>query len=165
MFGSALTEHSSSSLKAGLKIGQVALAAGLPVRTVRYYESIGLLSPTVERAESSYRLFDPAVLGRLAFIRRCQSLGLSLEEIREILQVHDQGQLPCQDIRERLQEKLQEIEQRIADLQILKGQIQSLLSDWHIPEGSLAESAVKSTVICPILQNPDADLSASKSSI
>jgi MerR family copper efflux transcriptional regulator len=147
MFGSALTEHPSS----GLKIGQVALAAGLPVRTVRYYESIGLLSPTVERAQSSYRLFDPAVLGRLAFIRRCQSLGLSLEEIGQILQIHDQGELPCQDIRDHLQDKLQEIEQRIADLQTLKGQIQSLLSDWRIPEGSLAENAV----ICPILQSAE----------
>ncbi|MCF2972491.1 heavy metal-responsive transcriptional regulator [Synechococcus sp. Nb3U1] len=144
MVNSVLADNSPSSLK----IGQVALSAGLPVRTVRYYESIGLLAPTVERAESSYRLFDPAVLGRLAFIRRCQSLGLSLEEIREILQVHDQGALPCQEIRDHLQKKLQEIEQRIADLQTLKGQIQSLLSAWHIPEQSLAES----TVICPILK-------------
>lgn len=148
-------------LSSSLKIGQVALAAGLPVGTIRYYESIGLLSPTVERAESSYRLFDPAVLGRLAFIRRCQGLGLSLGEIREILQVHDQGQFPCQEIRERLQNKLQEIEQRIAELQILKDQIQSLLSNWRIPEGSLAASQV----ICPILQNSDADLSTSKPSI
>ncbi|MGQ9837468.1 MAG: heavy metal-responsive transcriptional regulator [Cyanobacteriota bacterium] len=139
----------------------MALAAGLPVRTVRYYESIGLLGPTVERAESSYRLFDPAVVERLAFIRRCQSLGLSLGEIREILQVHDQGQFPCQEIREHLQDKLQELEQRIADLQILKAQIQNLLCNWHIPEGSIAESQV----ICPILQNPNVDLSAPQSSI
>ncbi len=147
MFNPAVTHYSPTSLK----IGQVALAAGLPVRTVRYYESIGLLSPTVERAESSYRLFAPAVLGRLAFIRRCQSLGLSLEEIGHILQIHDQGELPCQEIRDHLQDKLQEIEQRIADLQTLKGQIQSLLSDWRIPEGSLAENAV----ICPILQSAE----------
>ncbi len=152
MFNPAVTHYSSASLK----IGQVALAAGLPVRTVRYYESIGLLSPTVERAESSYRLFDPSVLGRLAFIRRCQSLGLSLEEIGQILQIHDQGELPCQEIRDHLPDKLQEIEQRIADLQTLKSQIQSLLSDWQIPQGSLAENAV----ICPILQNPNADRDA-----
>ncbi len=90
-------------LSASLKIGQVALAAGLSVRTVRYYESIGLLKPTVERAESSYRLFDPSVLVRLAFIRRCQSLGLSLEEIRQILDVHDRGEQPCPEIRQHLQ--------------------------------------------------------------
>ncbi|MEN9224752.1 MAG: heavy metal-responsive transcriptional regulator [Thermostichus sp. HHBFW_bins_43] len=146
MLSPAFADDFSSSLK----IGQVALAAGLPVRTVRYYESIGLLDPTVERAESNYRLFAPAVLGRLAFIRRCQSLGLSLEEIRDILRIHDQGELPCQDLRDHLQDKLQEIEQRIADLQTLKGQIQSLLSDWRIPQGSPAEN----TVICPILQSP-----------
>lgn len=153
MVASRPREHSSS----GLKIGQVALAAGLPIRTVRYYESIGLLGPTVERAVSSYRLFDAAVLARLAFIRRCQRLGLSLKEIRAILQVHDQGQLPCQEIRDHLQDKLQEIEQQIADLQVLKDQIQSLLSDWRIPAGS----STASEVICPILQNPGADESVS----
>ena len=139
-------------LSASLKIGQVALAAGLSVRTVRYYESIGLLKPTVERAESSYRLFDPSVLVRLAFIRRCQSLGLSLEEIRQILDVHDRGEQPCPEIRQHLQGKLQEIEQRIADLQALKSQIQGLLSDWQIPPAAADEKEV----ICPILQKPGA---------
>ncbi|MFS8878619.1 heavy metal-responsive transcriptional regulator [Synechococcus sp. H55.8] len=142
----------SFSASASLKIGQVAAAAGLPVRTVRYYESLGLLRPTVQRSESSYRLFHPAVLGRLAFIRRCQSLGLSLEEIGQILQLHDQGEQPCPEIRQHLQEKLRQIEERIAELQTLKGQIESLLSDWRIPAGSPAED----DVICPILQKPEA---------
>ncbi len=153
MLNSLPKKHLTSGLKTGLKIGQVALATGLPVRTVRYYESLGLLDPTVRRSAAGYRLFDAAVVGRLSFIRRCQQLGLSLEEIRELLQVHDQGQLPCQEIQLRLQEKVKQIEQRIADLLLLKEQIQRLLSHWHIPEGSLAERASTAAVICPILQD------------
>ncbi len=150
----------SFSALASLKIGQVAAAAGLPVRTVRYYESLGLLKPTVQRSESSYRLFHPAVLGRLAFIRRCQSLGLSLEEIRQILQLYDRGEQPCPEIRQHLQEKLWQIEERMAELQTLKGQIESLLSNWRIPPGSAAAD----DVICPILQKPEAGRGKSRHS-
>ncbi len=148
MVSSAVADGASASLR----IGQVAAAAGLPVRTVRYYELLGLLKPTVQRSASSYRLFHPAVLGRLAFIRRCQSLGLSLEEIGQILQVYDRGEQPCPEIRQHLQEKLRQIEGRIAELQTLKSQVESLLSNWQIPAGSPAQD----DVICPILQRPEA---------
>ncbi|PIK87313.1 transcriptional regulator [Synechococcus sp. 63AY4M2] len=148
MFSPAVADGALGSLR----ISQVAAVAGLPVRTVRYYESLGLLKPTVQRSESSYRLFHPAVLGRLAFIRRCQSLGLSLEEIRQILQLYDRGEQPCPEIRQHLQEKLWQIEERMAELQTLKGQIESLLSDWRIP----AEPTAQEDVICPILQKPEA---------
>ena len=59
--------------KVRLKIGQVSTKSGLPVKTIRYYEEIDLLSPNVERSEAGYRLFDPNVLNRLAFIKRAQS--------------------------------------------------------------------------------------------
>ncbi|WP_254721727.1 MerR family transcriptional regulator [Kovacikia minuta] len=80
-----------SSPKQLLKIGEVANITGLPVKTIRYYEEIGLLVPVVERSETGYRLFHDQILNRLAFIKRAQSLGLSLNEIKAILQVHDQG--------------------------------------------------------------------------
>jgi DNA-binding transcriptional MerR regulator len=131
-----------------LKIGQVAIASGLPVRTIRYYETIGLLTPTVQRTDASYRVFDIAVLSRLAFIRRCQTLGLSLEEIAQILQVYDQGERPCHDIKEHLLQKVSDIEQKIQDLQTLRSQILQSLTAWESKDPLNSDP----TVICPILQ-------------
>ena len=78
-----------------LQIGEVSTRSGLPVKTIRYYTDVGLLTPLVRRSQSGYRLYATDILNRLAFIRRTQALGLSLTEIRDILDIHDQGALPC----------------------------------------------------------------------
>lgn len=132
-----------------LRIGEVAGKCQLPIKTVRYYDEFGLLTPTVQRSESGYRLFDDRVLSRLAFIKRAQSLGLSLGEIRDILQVHDRGELPCGEVKHYLQDKVQTITQQIAALELLRTELQSLLADWE--EHPSAERAEKT--ICPNLQS------------
>ncbi|XHX77166.1 MAG: heavy metal-responsive transcriptional regulator [Stenomitos frigidus ULC029] len=114
-----------------LKIGEVATSSDLPIKTVRYYEEIGLLTPTVSRSEANYRLFEPTVLGRLAFIKRSQSLGLSLREIQDILAVHDQGQLPCETVKQNLQKKVHQITEQIEALRLLRSELQGLLSGWQ----------------------------------
>ncbi len=98
-----------------LLIGQVTDLSGVPIRTIRYYESLGLIQPSA-RTEGGFRQFSPDVLARLAFIKRAQNLGLSLEEIGEILNVYDQGQPPCGEIQEKLEEKLVQIDRQIAQL-------------------------------------------------
>ncbi|HEY9699914.1 MAG TPA: heavy metal-responsive transcriptional regulator [Trichocoleus sp.] len=131
-----------------LKIGEVALSSGLPVKTIRYYEEIGLLVPTVERSDSGYRLFSPGVLDRLAFIKRAQSLGLHLNEIQQILSVHDGGQLPCAQVRQYLEVKVAEVSRQIESLQTLQFELQGILSGWQMePE------AVQNDTICPNLQS------------
>ncbi|MDX2098819.1 MAG: heavy metal-responsive transcriptional regulator [Leptolyngbyaceae cyanobacterium bins.59] len=134
--------------KTFLKIGEVAARSGLSVKTIRYYEEIGLLAPTVERSQAGYRLFQEKVLGRLAFIKRSQSLGLSLNDIQGILQVHDQGQLPCGEVKQSLQAKLTIISDQIAALEILKAELQGILSGWD-EQPLLPQSA---QTICPNLQ-------------
>lgn len=131
-----------------LKIGDVAALSGLPIKTIRYYEEIGLLVPVVQRAESGYRLFSSEVLNRLAFIKRSQSLGLSLGEIQEILQVHDGGELPCGEVKHLLGAKVEAIAQQIEALSTLKAELQGILSGWqeHPPKD------VISRTICPNLQ-------------
>lgn len=131
-----------------LKIGQVAAQSGLPVKTIRYYEEIDLLSPNVERSEAGYRLFDPNVLNRLAFIKRAQALGLSLNEISSILAVHDDGELPCGTVRKRLEAKLEDIEAQIEALETLKVELQGVLSAWQ--EKPPADRIEKT--ICPNIQ-------------
>lgn len=114
-----------------LKIGQVATESKLPVKTIRYYEDLGLLTSVVKRAESGYRLFHPSVFNRLAFIKRAQSLGLSLQEIQEILLIHDQGNLPCGVVKNRLLSKLAQINHQIEALELLKSELQGILSGWQ----------------------------------
>lgn len=131
-----------------LKIGQVATESGLPVKTIRYYEDIGLLSPIVERTRSGYRLFHPTIFNRLAFIKRAQSLGLSLQEIHEILVVHDTGELPCGVAKETLEAKLTAITEQIQALELLKSELQGILSGW---EEQPPPEQVNHT-ICPNIQ-------------
>lgn len=126
-------------------IGAIAKASGVPIKTIRYYDELGLLK-TSGRTEGGYRLFNSDVFARLNFIKRAQSLGLSLLEIKEFLEVHDRGNLPCDLIKEKLEKKLEAIEQQIQQLQILKQELKGLLSGWKtIPEHP-------EETICPILE-------------
>lgn len=131
-----------------LKIGQVALHSGLPVKTIRYYEEIGLLSPSVGRSQSGYRLFAESVFNRLAFIKRAQSLGLSLSEIRDILLIRDRGELPCSEVKQHLEAKLEKISEQIQALEILKAELNEILAGWqdHPPQNRIART------ICPNIQ-------------
>ena len=131
-----------------LQIGEVAAISELPIKTVRYYDEQGLLTPTVSRSKSNYRLFESSVLQRLAFIKRSQSLGLSLREIGDILTVHDQGQLPCEDVKQNLQKKVQQVTEQIEALQLLRSELQGLLSGWQ--DHPSAEIAART--ICPNLE-------------
>lgn len=70
-----------------LQIGSVADRSNVPIKTIRYYEEIGLLKSS-GRTGGKFRLFDPEVVQRIGLIKRLQKLGLSLQEIAEILQVY-----------------------------------------------------------------------------
>jgi len=93
-------------------------------------------------------LFEHQVLNRLAFIKRAQSLGLSLSEIKEILSLHDRGQLPCGEVKQILNEKLTAIAEQIEALEILRSELQGLLSGW---QDRPATDRIART-ICPNIQ-------------
>ena len=114
-----------------LKIGELAHLSGLSVKTIRYYEDIGLLAPTVERSSSGYRLFQSQVLNRLAFIKRAQSLGLSLQEIKPLLALHDRGELPCPEVKQQLQKKISAIAAEMEALKTQQAELQSILKVWQ----------------------------------
>lgn len=126
-------------------IGLVAKESGVPIKTIRYYEELGLIKAS-GRTEGKYRLFNPDVLTRLSFIKRAQSLGLSLAEIQELLTVHDRGELPCEHIKAKFQDKLIAIDEQIQQLLILKLQLEGLLSGAP----SLIEKV--DSIICPLIQ-------------
>ena len=106
-------------------IGQLAAAAGLTPRTLRYYERVGLLTPA-RRPVSGYRLYTAQDAQRLWFIRRAQGLGLSLREIAAILAVRDAGVAPCRHVRVLAETKVAELDQRIAELHHLRAELNQL---------------------------------------
>ena len=128
-----------------LLIGQVTALSGIPIRTIRYYEGLGLLKSS-GRTEGGFRQFSSEVLSRLAFIKRAQNLGLSLEEIGEILKVYDEGKPPCGEIKEKLEDKLLEIDRQIEQLLTLQTELKGLLSGWK------SFPAQQPGIICPIIQ-------------
>ena len=128
-----------------LLIGQVTEKSGVPIRTIRYYESLGLIQASA-RTEGGYRQFSSDVLTRLSFIKRAQHLGLSLEEIKDILEVYDHGKPPCCEIQEKLQAKLSQIDHQIEQLLTLRSEINQLLSGWQNTEIKPEDT------ICPIIQ-------------
>lgn len=128
-----------------LLIGQVTQLSGIPIRTIRYYESLDLIKSS-GRTEGGFRQFSSDVLARLSFIKRAQSLGLSLQEIGDILKVYDQGNLPCDELQEMLQAKVVEIDRQIEQLLTLKTELKGLLSGWN------SVSSWQENTICPIIQ-------------
>src|SRR5947209_8454967 len=122
--------------KQNLKIGDLAKATGTKVVTVRYYEQAGLL-PAPMRTAGNYRAYGVDHLHRLRFIRRCRDLGFSVEQVRELLALTEQGERDCCAVDQIAREHLTAVEQKIADLQRLAGELRRISSQCQ--GGSVAE--------------------------
>ncbi|WP_370895050.1 heavy metal-responsive transcriptional regulator [Janibacter sp. GXQ6167] len=116
-----------------MRIGELAEAAGTTTKTLRFYEERGLLPPA-ERTPAGYRDYAPDAIARIDFIHRGQSAGLTLAQIRPILDIRDQGQAPCGHVRELLDARLADIDQQLAQLAALRGTIAELRDDAAQPE-------------------------------
>ncbi len=110
-----------------LTIGEVAARAGMTPDALRYYDRLGLLPPA-SRTAAGYRLYDRTALDRLTFIRKARALGLSLDEVQEILRVADRGTPPCEHVRETLAARLAEVEARIVELESLRATLRRALA-------------------------------------
>jgi DNA-binding transcriptional MerR regulator len=107
-------------------IGELAQRSGVPAKTLRYYEDIGLLAPP-RRTESGYRDYDPDVGERLTFITSSSALGLTLGEIRSIIALRDDGHVPCSHVLALLEQHSRDIERRIRDLRSLKVELAAIV--------------------------------------
>ena len=108
-----------------MRIGELAEASGTTTKTLRFYEEVGLL-PAPPRTASGYRDYTPNMLSRLDFIRRSRTAGLTLAQIREILDIRDAGVAPCQHVQDLLQGRLEELERQITDVQALRHTVSQL---------------------------------------
>lgn len=108
-----------------MRIGELAAATGTTTKTLRYYESRGLLPPPT-RSSNGYRNYPQDMISRLDFIRRAQRAGLSLARIGEILTLRDTGQAPCAHVNDLLASRLEELNAQIADLVQLRQTVTAL---------------------------------------
>lgn len=113
----------------GLRVAELAARAGVAASTVRFYERAGLLSPA-RRAKNGYRVFDESALGELAFIQRAKGIGMSLEDIAELVAVWPSGR--CQSLQARMRVHLagqiSAIREQRAELDTFERQLQTVLS-------------------------------------
>lgn len=111
---------------ATMKIGQVAKVAGVATATIRFYEQRGLI-PDPSRSESGYRYYGAGTVERLKFILRAKSLGFTLTEIREILELRTAPARDCSAVLAKAEDKLADVEAKIAHLEDMRMALQSLV--------------------------------------
>lgn len=110
-------------------IGELARRAGVKPQTVRYYESLGVLS-RAERTASGYRRYGSRAVEELGFIHKAQSLGFSLDEIRQILDLGRSGRAPCASVLAIAEAHLATLEQRMSQLAQLREQLSEAIRGW-----------------------------------
>jgi Zn(II)-responsive transcriptional regulator len=108
-----------------MRIGELARRAGVNIQTVRYYERRGLL-PAARRRPSGYREYTDAGLDRLRFIRRAQELGFTLAEIDELLSLRLARATTASDVKARAEAKIAAIDERLRDLERIRGALAHL---------------------------------------
>ncbi|HTY02867.1 MAG TPA: Cd(II)/Pb(II)-responsive transcriptional regulator [Rhodocyclaceae bacterium] len=117
-------------MSSSLRIGELAERAGCLVETIRYYERLGLM-PAPGRSLGNYRLYGDTHVDRLLFIRRCRSLGMSLAETKQLLDLHDAPDRICRDIDRLIDDHIVRVNDRLAELQALQLQLKRLRSQCH----------------------------------
>lgn len=131
----------------GMTVGAAAAAAGVSAKAVRLWESKGLL-PAAERTEAGYRMFTDDDLDVLRFIRQAKTLGLTLPEIKDILDLQRDGATPCGRVTELLDTHIAEIDRTLADLRALRRSLATARRSAR--EGQRRD---QDAVVCRIVEN------------
>ena len=105
-----------------LTIGRLAKATGVNIQTIRYFEQVGLL-PAAPRTRGNQRTYDERAMKRLAFIRHARQLGFPQSAVRELLDLADHPERPCQHVDQIARRQTMEIEARIAYLSALRDEL------------------------------------------
>lgn len=131
-----------------IKIGKVASSVGLTPQAIRFYERLGLIEKT-QRASSGYRVYSPKTFERVQFIKQAQTLGLSLQEIRELLRLKYSGQSPCNCVRGILKKRLAQLKEQMAEMEKMRREIERCLS----ASVTLSRLPHEASSICPLIES------------
>ena len=124
-----------------MNIGDVASLSGLPTKTIRYYEDIGLVCPT--RNANGYRAFAESDLHKLTFLSRARALGFTIEDCRMLLALDEDHSRESAEVKRLASEHLAQINEKIADLSAMRDTLSHLIK----------ECAGDNRPDCPILEN------------
>ena len=109
-----------------MKISLLAKQSGVPNKTIRYYEEIGLI-PNASRNSNGYREYDQADIARLAFIRRCRELQIPIEQIKKLVQVRMDEKAPCKEVDMLIARQLENVRHTMAELALLEEALNTLV--------------------------------------
>lgn len=112
-----------------MNIGTASEKSGLPAKTIRYYEDIGLIRS--DRAGNGYRDYSVADVHRLRFLQRSRSLGFSVEECRQLLSLYSDKERASADVKAIAKTKLGEIDRKLAELTELRNALRHLVQTCH----------------------------------
>ena len=113
-----------------MKIGQVASISGLPAKTIRYYESIGLIEPA-GRTSSGYRAYEEKDIETLRFIQRARSLGFSINEVSCLLMLWNDRNRASAQVKELAKIHVADMDRKITELQGMKDTLSELIDKCH----------------------------------
>lgn len=131
-------------------IGDAAKAIGVSTKAIRIWEAKGLLPPA-ERTDAGYRLFSEHDITILRFIWRARTLGLTLSEIKDILDLHRHGNPPCEQVTALLDKHIRDIDRAIADLRALRATLANALQTARSDQ-----RRGQAVTVCRIIESPTA---------
>ena len=137
-----------------LKIGELAKQTGLTVGTLRYYSDLGILQP-VARGNNGYRYYSKDASKQVEFIKKAQTIGLTLEEIKTILDVRDRGEKPCSLVQSLLDKKIEQLEVQIRKMSLFKQELEGYRTSW-INKPNLDRNSQE---VCPLISSVSLDSS------
>lgn len=112
-----------------MNVGDAAQRSGLPAKTIRYYEEIGLISP--RRAGNGYRDYSSDDIHRLAFLRRARNLGFSIDDCRQLMALYQDRSRASHDVREIAAAHVKAIEEKVRELQSMRSTLRTLIDACH----------------------------------
>jgi MerR family copper efflux transcriptional regulator len=113
-----------------MNIGEAAKRSGVPAKTIRYYESVGLIAPA-RRSEAGYRIYDARDVQTLRFVQRARNLGFSVKQVGELLQLWRDRARSSADVKAVARSHLTEIDRRMAELQSMRDTLEHLIERCH----------------------------------
>lgn len=131
-------------------IGDAAKAIGVSAKAIRIWEAKGLLPPA-DRTQAGYRLFSDDDIAILRFILRARTLGLTLSEIKDILDLHRHGNPPCEQVTTLLDKHIRDIDRAIADLRALRTTLAAALETARSDQ-----RRGQAATVCRIIESPTA---------
>jgi DNA-binding transcriptional MerR regulator len=134
------------------QIGELAARGGVTRDALRYYERLGLL-PEAPRTDGGFRLYSQAALERLRFIKQAQSLGLTLHEVGELIRQQEGGGVKrCRQVRDLLQAKLGELQQKAAELEAFRETLAGLLVECERALAAPERTTRRGDPECPVIE-------------